>query len=465
MRRFSSCAIPTESKVIMDNPSASRPVFTRVSQFAWLSTFWFAIHFIWATLLPVVIPARIEELVPLAELGTRQGILLGLGAAVSAVLQLTIGFVSDSTESRFGQRKPYIAVGVVVSIGAILYLVGAVSYWNLVFAYFLVQIFMNVASVPYQSLMPDLVPEKFHGRAAAMMGIFDLSGKLLGLIISAMVVGGIVFSKTIAGKPDYTMLAVLYCLLLVSLGAVVLVKAPNYPAANAVRWMRIRFSEKQVNIVSFFRELMRFEFRESPDFLKLSLSRTFILFGYYTYIFFIYRFAKTNLNVGEHRELAAVLLAAIIVGAVVGNIAGGYLCDRIGKRRVIYIGMAFSIALMIPLIFSNNILEAIYFGAVLGIGWGAFIAADWAFAFTLIPKERTARYMGLWDLTALAPQMVAPLIAGIARDRLITMLPGGPAAAEAEAFRIVFSFAIIYFIAGLIVLGYVREPAKKDATE
>lgn len=447
----------------MDNPAVNRPVFTRVSQFAWLASFWFAIHFIWATLLPVVIPARVEELVPLAELGTRQGILLGLGASVSAVLQLTIGFISDSTESRFGRRKPYIAVGLAVSIGAILYLVGAVSYWNLVFAYFLVQIFLNTASVPYQSLMPDLVPEKFHGRAAAMMGIFDLSGKLIGLIISAMVVGGILFSKTIAGKPDYTVLAVLYCLLLVSLGALVLSKAPNYPATNTVRWLRIRFSENHNNVMQFFRELLRFEFRSSPDFLKLALSRTFILFGYYTFIFFIYRFAKTNLNVGEHRELAAVLLAAIIIGAVAGNIAGGYLCDRIGKRRVIYMGMAISIALMIPLIFSTNIREAIYFGAVLGIGWGAFIAADWAFAFTLIPKERTARYMGLWDLTALAPQMVAPLIAGIARDRLVTMLPGGPAAAEAEAFRFVFSFAILYFIAGLIVLGYVREPAKTDA--
>ncbi len=435
-----------------------RPYLTRMSQFAWLSSFWFAIHFIWATLLTVVIPARMEDLVPLAELGTRQGILFGLGAAVSAVLQLTIGFISDSTDSRFGSRKPYIAVGVAVSVGALLYLSGATSYWNLVFAYILVQIFLNIASVPYQSMMPDLVPEKYHGRAAAMMGIFDLSGKLSGLVLSALVVGGIFFSKTSDGKPDYAVLAALYGLLLISLGIAVLAKSPSYPVTRAVRWLRIRFGDNSNNFRRIFSEFLRFEFRKSPDFLKLALSRTFILFGYYTFIFFIYRFAKTNLGVGDDREMAVVLLSAIIIGAVAGNIAGGYFSDRIGKRRVIYIGMAVSIALLIPLIFATNIYQAIYYGVAMGVGWGAFIAADWAFAFALIPKERTARYMGLWDLTALAPQMVAPLLAGIARDRLLTVLPGTPMAAEAEAFRIVFSFAIIYFILGLIVLGFVREP-------
>jgi MFS-type transporter involved in bile tolerance (Atg22 family) len=263
------------------------------------------------------------------------------------------------------------------------------------------------------------------------------------------------------GRPNYIVLTLLYCLLLVALGAAVLVKSPNYPANASVRWFKLNFGGRS-GLRDFIRGFFRYDFRQSPDFLKLMLSRTCILFGYYTFIFFIYRFAKTNLGVGEHRELAAVLLAAIIVGAVAGNVIGGKLSDQIGKRRVIYGGMAVSIALMIPLIFARHIHEALCYGLFLGVGWGAFIAADWAFAFTLIPKERTARYMGLWDLTALAPQMVAPLLAGIARDRLLPILPGGGMAAEAEAYRFIFSFAILYFIAGLIVLGFVHEPGKQE---
>ncbi len=445
----------------MDNTAATRPYLTRLSQFGWLASYWLAINFIWATLLPVVIPARVEALVPLEQLGTRQGMLLGLGALVSTLLQLTIGFVSDSSESRFGRRKPYIAIGTAASVAAMLYFVSAGGYWSLLFAYFAVQVALNTASVPYQSMMPDLVPEKYHGRAAAMMGLFDLTGKLTGLVISILVVGGML-GKLPDGRPSYLVLTLLYCLLLVALGAAVLVKSPNYPANASVRWLKFNFGGRS-GLRDFIRGFFRYDFRQSPDFLKLMLSRTCILFGYYTFIFFIYRFAKTNLGVGEHRELAAVLLAAIIVGAVAGNIAGGKLSDIIGKRRVIYAGMAVSIALMIPLIFARHIQEALYYGVFLGVGWGAFIAADWAFAFTLIPKERTARYMGLWDLTALAPQMVAPALSGLARDYLLKVIPGQGMAAEAEAYRFIFSFAILFFIAGLVVLGFVHEPGKQEA--
>jgi MFS-type transporter involved in bile tolerance (Atg22 family) len=440
----------------MDKPAAIRPLVTKLSDLAWLSSYWLAINFVWATLLPIVIPARVEALVPLAALGTRQGLLLGLGALVSALLQLTIGYVSDSTESRFGRRKPYIAIGTALAIVSILFFISTGTYLGLLLAYFAVQIAMNTASVPYQSMMPDLVPEQHHGRAAMMMGIFSLAGNISGLVLSALVVGGML-GTTAAGKPSYLVLTILYCLLLASLAVAVLLKSPSYPVNLAVRWMRLNLGGR-TGILEFFRGLFRYGFKEHPDFLKLMLCRTCILFGYYTIVFFIYRFAKTNLGVGEHRGLAAVLLVTIIVGAVAGNIIGGKLCDTIGKRKVIYASMSASGVLLLPIIFAHDIRVAIYFGVFLGVAWGAFIAADRAFAYTLIPKENAARYMGFWDLTTLVPQMIAPFLAGIARDRLVSVLPGGALGAEAQTYRIIFAFAILYFVLGLIVLGYVKEP-------
>jgi MFS family permease len=444
----------------MDNLTASRPVFTRMSQFAWLASFWLGINFLWATLLPVVIPARLEAIVPTAELGARQGMLLGLGALVSALLQLTIGFISDSTESRFGRRKPFLAFGVATSIGALLYFMASGNYWQMLLAYFFVQITINIASVPFQSMMPDLVPERYHGRAASMMGIFDLTGKLTGLLTCALIIAHV--GGQPSGKPNFTVLTILYCVLLTGLASTVLIKAPSYPAIPSAGWLRFRFGKG--GPLQVIREFCRFEFGKCPDFLRLMIVRTCILFGFYTLLFWIYRFAKTNLGVGDHREQAIYLLAAIIIGAVPGNIIGGRLCDYIGKRRVIYIGMAVTVALLIPIIFAHSIEEAYLMGFFLGLGWGSYIAGDWAFAFTLIPKDRTARYMGLWDMTALLSQTVAPAISGFARDALIKVMPGEGMAPEAEAFRIIFSFAILYFIAGLIVLSFVREPQKKAET-
>jgi MFS family permease len=440
----------------MDRTVSNRLSVTKLSDLAWLSSYWLAINFVWATLLPIVIPARVEALVPLAQLGTRQGMLLGLGALVSAMLQLTIGYVSDSTESRFGRRKPYVAIGTALAIVSIVWFIGAGDYLWLLLAYFAVQIAMNTASVPYQSMMPDLVPERHHGRAAMMMGIFSLVGNISGLILSALAVGGML-GKTAGRAPSYLVLTIVYCLLLASLGSAVLVKSPGYQSNPAVRWMRLNFGGRN-GLHEFLRGLVRYDFRNNPNFLRLILCRTCILFGYYTIIFFVYRFTKTNLGIGELRGMAAVLLATIIVGAVIGNIIGGKLCDIVGKRKVIYASMSASSVLLFPIIFAHNIVNAIYFGVFLGVAWGAFIAADRAFAYTLIPKEQAARYMGFWDLTTLVPQMIAPLLAGIARDRLIPILPGGAMSAEAQAYRIIFAFAIIYFVLGLIVLAYVKEP-------
>jgi len=431
----------------------ARPYLTRVSQFAWLASFWFVVHFIWATLLPVVIPALVKGMVAFEQQGRMLGLLLGAGAAVSAVLQLTIGFVSDSSESRFGRRKPYIVIGVLLSCAAMLYLVNAPGYWHLLAAYALVQIFLNTASVPYQSMMPDLVAERYHGRAAAMMGVFDLTGKLSGLMVVALVLAGVGMgaARTAAsGRPTFAVLGVVYCVLLLVIGAAVLLKAPSYPSTPAAGFLRFRPAQSGRKLL---REFANFGFRANWEFVKLALSRTAILLGYYTFIPFVYYFVEANLHVPPERIwLAAVLLAGIILGAVAGNIAGGYLSDRVGKRRVIFLGMAVTIVFMLPMVFARDIFTAIGFGIGLGAGWGAFIAADWAFAFTLIPKQKTARYMGVWDMTALAPQMVAPAVAGFARDQLLG-LPGG----EATAYQLIFSFAILYFIIGLVILGYVQE--------
>jgi len=305
--------------------SAPRPYLTRLSQFAWLASFWFVVHFIWATLLPVVIPAVVKGfadrgLIPLDELGTRLGLVLALGAVVSAVLQLTIGFVSDSSESRFGRRKPYILLGALASTAAVVYLVEAPGYWHLVLAYMLVQVFLNTASVPYQSMMPDLVPERYHGRAAAMLGIFDLTGKLSGLVVAALAISGVGIGAAGAASesPSFTILGIAYCVLLIGLAYIVFVKSPNYPVVLGAGFLRVRFGESgATSITKILREYARFEFRRNPEFVKLAFSRMAILLGYYTFIPLVYYFCEANLGLTEEtRWMAAALLASIILGAV-----------------------------------------------------------------------------------------------------------------------------------------------------
>jgi len=156
-----------------------------------------------------------------------------------------------------------------------------------------------------------------------------------------------------------------------------------------------------------------------------------------------------------------------ILGGFVGNLASAPLAERFGKKFVINAGMYVAGVMVVPLILTSNVWVAVGSGLVLGCGWGAFIASDWAFACTLMPKQQAGTYMGIWDVTTLLPQILAPVIAGPVRDAiygakaaLLVELHGtelGERLAEAYAHQWVYSFIILYFVAGLVLLRPVRE--------
>jgi hypothetical protein len=45
-----------------------------------------------------------------------------------------------------------------------------------------------------------------------------------------------------------------------------------------------------------------------------------------------------------------------------------------------------------------------------GCAWGAFFTADWAIAYAVLPRDAMASAMGVWNLAAAIPQIVAPAI-------------------------------------------------------
>ena len=68
--------------------------------------------------------------------------------------------------------------------------------------------------------------------------------------------------------------------------------------------------------------------------------------------------------------------------------------------------------------------------ALAGLAWGAFFTADWALACTLLPVGAMASAMGIWNVAAAIPQVVAPLVTGPLVTALDASHPGlGPRAA------------------------------------
>ncbi len=442
-----------------------RPFLTRPGQFASLASFWLAYHFLWTAILPYVIPAKAEQLGGITNWGLFQGALLSAGALFSAVIQLTVGFISDHTESPWGNRKPFLFFGVLLFIPSIIFFFTANSFFTLLIGYLLVQLFVNTASVPYQALLPDLVPEDRHGMASAFMGIFDLGGKLLGMITIALLftLPGLIdvpLLKSAQGL-ELVVLSFVYIALFVVLAGLVFLKVPSWPILPVrSRFLPLRiilFKDGVNTFHSVLANYLNFEFKKNLDFVYLLLSRTSVYFAFYMFVPNVYHFVRWNL--GRNPEvLTPILLSAVILLGFFGNLIGGFLSDRVGKKPIVAVAVTSLAVFMFPLVFATDFTLALFLGTFIGVAWGAFLSADWAFACTLIPKQKTARYMGVWDLSTLIPQVIATMLTGVSHLLLVTYLQGEMAMRQALALKYIFSFAAVFFILGLAVLRFVKEP-------
>jgi Na+/melibiose symporter-like transporter len=175
----------------MDDDAGARPSLTLpLGQLFQISLYWLGINTIMGGIGVVV-----QDRIPAMVAGDLQGPALIFQSIVTmivaAIVQPTVGMISDYTISRWGRRKPYIAIGATLDV---LFLVGiglSNAYLTLVAFLVLVQFSSNFAQGPFQGYIPDLVPSHQVGLASALVGLMQTLGFVLGtLIITFAVVNG-----------------------------------------------------------------------------------------------------------------------------------------------------------------------------------------------------------------------------------------------------------------------------------
>jgi MFS family permease len=167
--------------------------------------------------------------------------------------------------------------------------------------------------------------------------------------------------------------------------------------------------------VAHLRALPRVETRPAPlrftpAIVTLLLSRGAINVGFYTLFGFLFFFVRESLRVADARTTTGLLFIAFTVAGVAGAALAARPSDRYDKRRVIAVA-AGAIALAVGAFAAAPDLP-VAFGAAIasGVAWGAFFTADWAIAYALLPRGAMAAAMGVWNLAAAFPQIVAPAL-------------------------------------------------------
>jgi MFS family permease len=405
-----------------------------------ISVYWLGINAIMGGI-NIALQERIPQMVPQGQAGTylaAQGFLLLL---VNCFVQPTVGMLSDYTKSRWGRRKPYIAIGATLDVVFIIGLATTNTYLVLVAFLLLLQFSSNFAQGPFQGYVPDLVPEKQVGLASAMVGSMQTLGFILGGLIVSL-------AYILSDPPDFTIPTIVlgFVELATAMGTVLWVREGGAPRDRRGRsWFAIAKSAWATDIL------------REHSFVFLVLSRLMFFAGINSLLSWFVIFFNRALVLSADEKALLVPVTQIVVAliTVASTFPSARISDRIGRKPVIYVacligGIGLFIAAIGP-VFPVFLVGA----ALLGVASGTFLAVDWALMTDIIPKAASGRYMGISNIAVAAAGTLAGALVGPIID-----IVGGKAE-TGDGPRTAFVAAVSFFVLAAVFLRGV-DPRPRD---
>ena len=417
----------------VDRPTRELPVL----QILQLSAYWFAISAIWGTV-TLFLQRRMEDLVPKDVTGTAYGLITAAGALVAILVQPTIGSISDYTVSRWGRRKPYIALGAIFDVIFLVGLATSQSYVT-VFAFVcLLQLSSNVAQGPFQGYLPDLVPAKQVSFASAIYGVMNVLGKVSGIILAAV--------GQATGNFTISLVGIGLIELAIATGTIAWVDEGRRAAPRGDRsWLDIARSAWGLDIL------------KERNFVWLVTSRLFLLLPIVGLLEFENFFLQRSLGLSDKEAAFWNSAASVVVGAsyILAAYPAALLSDRIGRKNVIYLAAVIAGVGLLGVVLAPTPLVATAFIAVLAIGGGSFFAVDWALMTDIIPKVTSGRFMGISNVVTAGAGPVSATISGLIMDRVGALdFAAGPRAA--------LGIGLLFLVLSAFLLRPVNEGRREE---
>lgn len=451
--------MPDEQNTASSQPPPPQPpvatsgkvLLTTWQQIA-LSLYWFSTSAHWTAILIILLPRQAEMIGGEAHKGSTLGIIVLVGALVSMVVAPLFGAWSDRVHTRWGRRKPFLVVGTIGNVLGLLAFAflkavpGVLVPYILLFAW--LELLNNLATAPYNALIPDVVLPSQRGSASGWLGLMTMLGNFVGGV------SGLLLAH-IGGIPGaYLGLAAI--MLLGMLGTVLLVHEPESVAAPP-----FTFPDFLRGLIEPFR---------AWDFRWVFLTRLLVFFGIFTvqeylqYYFhdmvaggrdtFAYRFFGHTLATQAH-EATSYFTLTLLIGAIASSVLAGKLSDRYGRKLMVYLSGLLQGVVVIAFLTVARFDVVVLLGLVFGLGYGAYMAVDWALVTDVLPKaDDYAKDMGLWHIASTLPQVAAAPIAGLLLDYFSRL--GHAHGLPTLGYLVIFSIAVIYFMLGTVLVSKIR---------
>lgn len=401
---------------------------------AWIAAFaagWLGVWMAQLAPLQVLLPIQVDSLMGI-DGDWRQSVLAlgtisGIAGACSIIAFPLTGFLSDRTTSKMGRRRPWVVVGALIFALSLLML-GFVDTIQLVGLFWALAVtgYCVLASA-LTALIADSVPVRQRGFVSGWMSAPQAIGIILGTILVTEV-----------------FLTAMFGYMALAIGLVVLV----VPILLVAKEIPITKEERPESSVSAFFRGLWISPKLHPDFAWTLTSRVLVNLGNAlgTGLLLYYLAFGLEMGIEKAEESFLPLVVVYLVAVVASALIVGYVSDRLARRKIFVIWGALLQAVAAFVLVFITTYDAVFIGgALLGLGYGAFLAVDQALATQVLPDPADrGKDLGIMNIAQQVPQALALLL-------------GALVVASLGGFSGLFMLSAFITVIGALVVSLVRD--------
>ncbi|WP_022894205.1 MFS transporter [Agromyces subbeticus] len=395
----------------------------------WIASFatvWLGIWMAQLTPVQLLLPAQIDaQLRPdnWVDSVVAFGAISGIAAIATIIAYPLTGALSDRTTSRFGRRRPWIAIGAVVFALSLVSLGLQTEIWAIGATWVAASVGFCIMTAALTATISDQVPVNQRGFVSGWMSAPQAIGIIVGLVLVTELV-----TDTSLG---YLLLAVILLVL-----AIPFLTRADQPLAIADR---SRVTAKGI-VAGFW-----ISPRKHPDFGWTLLSRVLVSVGNALGTSLLLYFLMFQLNDAHAEDNLIVLTLIYMVFVIAASLVLGKLSDKLGRRKMfVFFASALQGVAALLLALFPDLTVAMVAAGLLGLGYGCFLSVDQALATQVLPDAASrGKDLGIMNIASAVPQAVAPMI-------------GAAAVVVSGSFMLVFLLGAAFSFAGAFAVARVR---------
>ena len=390
-----------------------------------------------------IIPLILQNTFHLRE--TITGTIMAADNVLALFLLPIFGTISDSVDTRFGKRMPFIVTGTALAVLFMMLLPvadGSENFILFVAALFMLLISMGIYRSPAVALMPDLTPNKLRSKGNAIINLMGAVGGVYTLIMIKVLVGK-------GERPSYVALFLSVAVLMV-VSIVILVITIREKKIKAQVEQEVKAYEKENQLVVETEDTveaenaqsttMPKEVKRSMIFLLLSVFLWFAAYNAVTTAFSRYTKVVWHLEGGGFADcLMVATVAAILSYIPIGNIS-----SKIGRKKTILGGIVLMSLCYAAAIFVGSYHPLINVAfALIGIGWAAINVNSYPMVVEMSKGCDIGKFTGTYYTFSMTAQIFTPILSGFLLEKI--------------SYRSLFPYAVVFSALAFVTMLQVKH--------